>query len=369
MSGFIGELDALWLLLIAGVLPNEIWRVFGFLAGRRIDEDAEILVWVRAVATAIVGCVVIQVLLVPPGALATVPALVRFSAFAGGFVIWLLVKRSILAGVIGAELILLGGKWWFGWLRQQSRGAGLRWNFDRAGCTVRQLRVVVFCVRRHASVCVNECLRRGRAMADINEIRAGEVAVAPPAARDAGLEFIGRIHTPWTTRAETPRQGRDDGPVCRIEVFDTWAPALKGLDQFETLFVIYWLHQSRRDLVTQSPRSNGATSGTFALRSPVRPNPVGLSQVQAGRHRGQHRLGARTRLPRRHAADRHQAGPLPSLLTGIGQAASADRCRYRAISARSPEALSSRMEVVMGAHYQRRTAPGPFCRSRAQRRS
>lgn len=117
-------------------------------------------------------------------------------------------------------------------------------------------------------------------MADVNEIRDGEVAVTPPAARDAGLEFIGRIHTSWRTRAETPRQGKDDGPVCRIEVFDRWAPALKGLEAFETIFVIYWLHESRRDLVTQSPRSNGATSGTFALRSPVRPNPLGLAQVR-----------------------------------------------------------------------------------------
>lgn len=117
-------------------------------------------------------------------------------------------------------------------------------------------------------------------MADINEIRAGEVAVAAPQARDAGLEFIGRIHTPWTTRAETPRQGREDGPVCRIEVFEPWVAALKGLETFETIQVLYWLHQSRRDLVTQSPRSNGSTTGTFALRSPVRPNPIGLSTVK-----------------------------------------------------------------------------------------
>ena len=114
MSAFVGDWHALWVLLIFGVLPSEIWRVFGFLAGRSIDEGAEILVWVRAVATAIVGCVVMQVLIVPPGALATVPASVRFSAFAAGFVIYLLVRRSILAGVIGAEAILLGGKWLFG---------------------------------------------------------------------------------------------------------------------------------------------------------------------------------------------------------------------------------------------------------------
>jgi branched-subunit amino acid transport protein len=114
LNGFIGDWHAIWMLLLAGVLPNGIWRVFGFLAGRRIDEGAEILVWVRAVATAIIGCVVMQILIMPPGALATVSTPVRFAAVAAGFVVYLLVKRSVLAGVIASELVLLGGKWWFG---------------------------------------------------------------------------------------------------------------------------------------------------------------------------------------------------------------------------------------------------------------
>jgi hypothetical protein len=53
-----------------------------------------------------------------------------------------------------------------------------------------------------------------------NEIREAEIAVTPPAATDAGLVFIGRIHTPWTSRMVTPRQGRLDGPLCRIEIFE-----------------------------------------------------------------------------------------------------------------------------------------------------
>lgn len=116
-------------------------------------------------------------------------------------------------------------------------------------------------------------------MNEVSTIRPGEVATEPPAARDAGLEFIGRIHTPWRTRSETPRQGQQDGPVCRIEVFECWAPALLGLEKFETIFVLYWLHQSRRDLLVQTPH-NGTPAGTFALRSPVRPNPIGLSSVR-----------------------------------------------------------------------------------------
>jgi len=112
------------------------------------------------------------------------------------------------------------------------------------------------------------------------EIRPGEAAVQPPPPTDAGLVFIGRIHTPWTTRQETPRQGRLDGPVCRIEIFDPWVPALQGLETYTDIEVIYWLHLSRRDLTLQSPKRDGAARGTFSLRSPVRPNPIATSMVR-----------------------------------------------------------------------------------------
>lgn len=116
-------------------------------------------------------------------------------------------------------------------------------------------------------------------MVRLNEIRENEVAITLPEAADAQIVFIGRISTPWTSRMETPRQGRPDGPVCTIEVFEPWVQALKGAERFERLEVLYWLHQSRRDLVLQSPASNGEVHGTFSLRSPVRPNPVGTSIV------------------------------------------------------------------------------------------
>jgi tRNA (adenine37-N6)-methyltransferase len=113
-----------------------------------------------------------------------------------------------------------------------------------------------------------------------SEIREGELAVETPPPRDASLVFIGRIRTPWTSRLDAPRQGRHDGPVCRLEIFEPWVPALKGVDFYSNLEVIYWLHQSRRDLVLQSPKNNKSTRGTFSLRSPVRPNPIGTSIVK-----------------------------------------------------------------------------------------
>ena len=112
-----------------------------------------------------------------------------------------------------------------------------------------------------------------------NEIRHNEVSVATPPAADANLVFIGRIRTPWTSRLECPRQGRADGPTCTIEVFEPWWQALDGVEAFERLEILYWLDKSRRDLVWQSPANDGKVRGTFALRSPVRPNPIGTSIV------------------------------------------------------------------------------------------
>ena len=113
-----------------------------------------------------------------------------------------------------------------------------------------------------------------------NEIRAGEVAVDMPPATDAGLVFIGIIRTPWTLRLECPRQGREDGPVCRIELFEPWIEGLDGIAAYERLEVLYWLDKSRRDLVRQSPKNDGTGRGIFSLRSPVRPNPIGTSVVR-----------------------------------------------------------------------------------------
>jgi tRNA-Thr(GGU) m(6)t(6)A37 methyltransferase TsaA len=113
-----------------------------------------------------------------------------------------------------------------------------------------------------------------------NEIRKAEVAVEMPPTTDAGLVFIGRIHTPWTSRMETPRQGRADGPLCRIELFEPWVAALDSLAQFAQIEVLYWLHLSRRDLVMQSPANDGTSRGTFSLRSPSRPNPIGTASAK-----------------------------------------------------------------------------------------
>jgi tRNA (adenine37-N6)-methyltransferase len=114
---------------------------------------------------------------------------------------------------------------------------------------------------------------------DDNGLRPGEMAVSLPASPDAGLFFIGVIRTPWTLRAECPKRGSPDGPICSIVVDERWRAALTGLAAHRRLQVLYWLHRVRRDLVLQLPFRTGQLTGCFALRSPVRPNPIASSIV------------------------------------------------------------------------------------------
>ena len=108
-------------------------------------------------------------------------------------------------------------------------------------------------------------------------MREGEVACGLPDGFDAGLYFIGRIRTPWKTRAACPRRGAQDGPLCRIEFDERWRPALAGLEGRAFVQVLYFMNQARRDLLLQWPRGREKPLGTFALRSPVRPNPIASS--------------------------------------------------------------------------------------------
>jgi branched-subunit amino acid transport protein len=114
LGRFLGDWNALLVLLIAGFLPNEIWRMLGLWLGGGVDEGSELLVWVRAVATAILAGVIAQILVSPPGALASVPDWLRYGAVAGGFAGFIATRRSIFVGVVCGEVIMLIGKWWLG---------------------------------------------------------------------------------------------------------------------------------------------------------------------------------------------------------------------------------------------------------------
>ena len=119
-----------------------------------------------------------------------------------------------------------------------------------------------------------------------NEPRPGEIVLPfDPAitASDGQVVFIGRIRSPWNTRAECPRnmgQARERGQTATIEIDEDWRPGLDGLANYTHAVVLYWMQQARRDLIVQSPRHRVDPAGVFALRSPARPNPIALATVR-----------------------------------------------------------------------------------------
>lgn len=114
----------------------------------------------------------------------------------------------------------------------------------------------------------------------------GEVTVDLPEQPDAGVYFLGRIRTPWTERKQCPKNARESDAVCTIEIDPRFAPGLKDVESCSHLVVLYWMDRSPRNIVLQVPGHYGVQRGTFALRSPARPNPVAMSVVRLLRIEG-----------------------------------------------------------------------------------
>jgi hypothetical protein len=101
-----------YLFLVAvGFLPNEVWRMLGIVASRGIDENSELIIWVRAVATATLTGVVSKIVVFAPGALGTVPLWVRLVAVAAGIAAFFIMRRSVFASLATAVLAMLAGIW------------------------------------------------------------------------------------------------------------------------------------------------------------------------------------------------------------------------------------------------------------------
>ena len=107
----IGDLWPYLVLILAGFLPNEVWRMLGIIASHGIDEGSELIIWVRAVATAILTGVVSKIVVFAPGALGGVPLSVRLAAAAVGMASFFAMRRSVLAGVVTGTLAILVGVW------------------------------------------------------------------------------------------------------------------------------------------------------------------------------------------------------------------------------------------------------------------
>jgi hypothetical protein len=109
MTATLADINPYLALILVGFLPNEIWRWLGVLFARRIDEGSEVMLWVRAVATAVLAGVIAQLVFDPPGALATTHLAVRLAGVTIGFLAFLSIRRSVFAGVVAGQAVLIAG--------------------------------------------------------------------------------------------------------------------------------------------------------------------------------------------------------------------------------------------------------------------
>ncbi len=113
MSGALDHGLWPWVVLICfGFLPSEIWRMVGVFLSHGVDENSPVLVWVRAVATALLAGVVAKLLLAPNGALASLPLWGRLGPLAFGMTVYFAARKNVIAAVLAGEAAIIGAGYW-----------------------------------------------------------------------------------------------------------------------------------------------------------------------------------------------------------------------------------------------------------------
>ena len=95
------------------------------------------------------------------------------------------------------------------------------------------------------------------------------------------IRSIGYVESPLVDRESAPKQGSEGAPEAWL-VFDSdVADGIRDLAVGADVFVLTWLHQSRRDVLAVRPRHDprNPETGVFSTRSEDRPNPIGLHRV------------------------------------------------------------------------------------------
>lgn len=94
------------------------------------------------------------------------------------------------------------------------------------------------------------------------------------------LKEIGKIHSPYKTVKEAPRQGKFSDKSCEIEIFPAYEAALLHVDEKRYYVVLYFAHEADRTVLQTVPPWAKEPYGVFACRSPRRPNPINLCVVK-----------------------------------------------------------------------------------------
>jgi tRNA-Thr(GGU) m(6)t(6)A37 methyltransferase TsaA len=94
---------------------------------------------------------------------------------------------------------------------------------------------------------------------------------------------IGVIHSPFKEPKGTPIQpAAAEGVNGKVEIFPQYTEGLRDLEGFSHIILIYHFHKAKEPALIQKPFMDTEPRGVFAIRSPSRPNPIGISVVRLG---------------------------------------------------------------------------------------
>jgi hypothetical protein len=113
MSIFAGDpaLSPYLALILLGFLPSEIWRALAVVIARGIDEESEVFLFVRSVATVLLVGVVAKIVFLPSRELAAAPVWERCAAIAVAGGVFFLTRRSVFAAILAGEATIVLAVW------------------------------------------------------------------------------------------------------------------------------------------------------------------------------------------------------------------------------------------------------------------
>lgn len=96
------------------------------------------------------------------------------------------------------------------------------------------------------------------------------------------LQIIGVLHGDITSREDAPKNFDESERIGTLEIYPEYQEGLEGIAAGQTIVVLFWLHESSRDILKVYPRGDRSKGlrGVFATRSPVRPNPIAISELK-----------------------------------------------------------------------------------------
>ncbi len=100
------------------------------------------------------------------------------------------------------------------------------------------------------------------------------------------LKPVGIVRSSYTGLKDAPRQGRLSDELAEIHIFPEYADALHTIEKCSHLVVLCWFDKAERTLLRATPPGRREERGVFAIRSPGRPNPIGLDVVDLVNIRG-----------------------------------------------------------------------------------